>query len=550
MLALLAAVVLPRAWAYRGLSYTTDSHLGTDMVVHLFRLDLMAKSFSLRQQLQSDPYFARFPLAHHQNFQAQWTTGVYAVARPLAQLFGPQSIWTIQLTNLLFTMILLGAVAGLGTVLGGVRVGLWAALVTALCPAMFASSWYFCLDYPLTAMVAMGLLLLWRTEGFSLTLNSVVFALWSGLALWVKLSYPFYLLLPCCLVAGRRLLRGKARWRVLLNVALAVLLCLGLFTLVEAPDYQALLDDIRFHADAEKVAGQDMAVDIPAWTWGWLLSQPIFAAINFPFPLLALLLPALYLLHRRGRGGKLLVLTFFWGGLLVLTLLMVKMERYLQPLYPAVCLITAWGAARGLPGRWRRPGLAVVVTAYLGVLIYTQYHPTPWFTIPDPQSPRGGKYLDMRMPGAARLDRLRALTHSTRCELQPVLRQLSAWVPNRGSGGLLALVYLQEWTDREREVAQIYHELRLPLLQHYRKRFVVTSPQMVNEPLHPALLHAPALVLAHAPEVRPERLMRQLRVVKKQKLSVRCEHGTGEIVLSLAHPRSTKTGPNPLTPDP
>ena len=537
LLLVLATVVLPRLWAYRGLAYTADSPPGTDMVAHLYRLDLMAKSYSLEDQLNSDPYFRKYPLGHHQIFQAQWTTGVYAVARPVAQIFGPQSIWTVQLTNFVFTLILLAGVIGLGAAMGSTRLGLWAALVTALCPALVASSWYFVLDYPLTAMVAMGLFLLWRTEGFSHTANSVAFGLWSGLGLWVKISYPFYLIIPCCWAVTAKLWRGP-RLKTALNVLLGVVLCLGLFTLTEAPDFGALVEDIRFHADAEKFLDQDMAVDIRPWTLEWLSSQVVFAAINFPFPLLVLLLPALVLLHRRrGAPGRGLALVTFWGGLVVLTLLMVKMERYLQPLYPVICLITVWGAAQGLAPRWRRAGLALVIATYLGLLVLTQTYTTPWFTIADPHSPRGGKYLDMRMQGWQRLARLRANTHSTRCRVQPALKALSGWAPAGRPGGLLAVVYLQEWDNRERPMAHLYHELRLPLLQHYRQRFVATFVHEVKERLRPAVLNAPVLVLVHAPEANPETLVPQVRVVKQRKLGIQCTDGPGQMTLSLVRPK-------------
>ncbi len=540
-LLVLAAVVLPRLVAFWGLSHTVDSPPGTDMVQHLYRLDLLAKSFALEDQLASDPYFQTYPLGHHQVFQAQWTTGVYAVARPLAQLFGPQSIWTVQLTNLLFTLVLLAGVVGLGAAMGSTRLGLWAALVTALCPALFATSWYFVLDGPLTAMVAVGLFLLWRTGGFAHSANTVAFGLWSGLGLWIKLSYPFYLLVPSCWALALRLWRGP-RLRPAINVLLAVVLCLGIFTLVEAPDFGELIDDIRFHADAEKFLDKDMAVDLRPWTWAWLSSQVVFAGVNFPFPLLLLLLPALALLHRRcglpreltGRG---MVLVTFWGGLVVLTLLMVKMERYLQPLYPVICLITAWGAHQGLPRRWRRAGVAVVLAAYAGVLILAQSVPTPWFTMADPHNPRGAKYLDMRMQGWQRLARLRERTVSTNCRVQPALETLASWVPASGPGGLLAVVYLQEWESAERPAALVYHELRLPLLQQYRQRFVAAFVHGVAEPLPGAVLNAPALVLVHAPQVRPASLVKNIRVVKRKDLTLQCNQGSGKVSLSLVRRR-------------
>lgn len=86
-------------------------------------------------------------------------------------------------------------------------------------------------------------------------------------------------------------------------------------------------------------------------------------------------------------------------------------------------------------------------------------------------------------------------------------------------------------------MAHLYHELRLPLLQHYRQRFVATFVHLVKERLHPAVLNAPALVLVHAPEVNPETLVPQVKVVKRRKLAIQCADGRGQMTLSLVRPR-------------
>ncbi len=90
------------------------------------------------------------------------------------------------------------------------------------------------------------------------------------------------------------------------------------------------------------------------------------------------ILPGLWLLHRRRvpLPGREVLLAFIWGSLLILTVAGNRMERYLHPLYPLLCLVGVWGVRRLVPPRAR--GLALAGTWWgtlqIDVPVDERYH--------------------------------------------------------------------------------------------------------------------------------------------------------------------------------
>ena len=170
ILLLLGAIVLaffvPRLIAWRGIPMAVNLEFA-DQLFHLYHVDLLYKRHTLDEAYMGQPYFHQFPDMKNPRLPTRWPPGLYWVTFPFAKAFGVYSIWTTQLPNFIASVLIVLGVVLLGRIMGGTRLGLWAALLTVLCPALVASSWYYSLDYPLIAMILMGLYLLWRTRGFT-----------------------------------------------------------------------------------------------------------------------------------------------------------------------------------------------------------------------------------------------------------------------------------------------------------------------------------------------------------------------------------------------
>jgi 4-amino-4-deoxy-L-arabinose transferase-like glycosyltransferase len=500
VLVLLVAYLLPRAVALQGISLTAPLAY-VDMAYHLASADLEHRRRALADQLD-DPYLRRFP--PQRMHPGRWPAGVYHLARPWVAAFGPLSIWTVQLTNGLFALVLLGGVVGLGWILGGVRLGLWAALLTVLCPALVAASWYFSSSYPLVAMVAVGLVLLWQTRGLSRWPWCLALAAWSVLGLWINLTYALYLLGPtvAALVVG---LRQESRRRVGLNLLAVVVVVGGLAPVLLDLDPRGLLSELVLHArDApmgEQAFGHQL---IRPWTWAWLASMPEFAVRQYPWPLLLLALPGLVWLHgRRGPRARWLLLTFFWSTVVLLTLLTNKMERYLQPLYPLLCLLTAWWIIARVPRRWGPVALLWAAAAYGAVLYVAWQHPVPWLDRSEAADAR--RYLyEQAMPGPRTLARLRQLTYHPRCDLRPLVQQIEALVRKHPSVRPLALA-----RHRAPMRFDVFASLNLAVMHALRDRFVVGIELWIPDELTEPARRSPQLVVVHRPDVPvPEELER------------------------------------------
>lgn len=160
------------------------------------------------------------------------------------KLFGV-SMDVAALSNSLWLVALLLAVYGIGKRLGGPWVGLLSAFVVSTFPIIFAMSRYLYIDYALTAMVAVNVYLLLRSERFKHKGCSILYGVTLGLGMLIKWTFVVFVGPPLLVVlvspglvaaVGHTLRPSTWKWRRLL---LAVLLGLGLTALWFLPNIEA-----------------------------------------------------------------------------------------------------------------------------------------------------------------------------------------------------------------------------------------------------------------------------------------------------------------------
>jgi hypothetical protein len=322
-----------------------------DRAGHLERALLCARFLregAWRQILDLSPYYP--PLTH-------------CAAGLLHRLLGPS-----HLVALLWIQGCLGllvfATYGIGARLGSAAAGVAAALLVAGYPEIFLESRVFMLDVPLTAVVALTVLALLRSEGFTHRFWSLVAGMLGGLGLLTKWTYPFFLLpigLYCWFGARQspeeRVPERRGRGRHLL-------LALAVTAVVAAPWYlrHPLLPLSLLHnAYAGGVPYGDPS---PLYYVRALVYQlgGLFAAL-FALGLLAAW-------RRRSLRGLGVLVVWVLVPMVVLTLLRNRDYRHTMPILPAVALLsTAWIA--GLGSRRERlvlGGLALIVLAHMAFL--------------------------------------------------------------------------------------------------------------------------------------------------------------------------------------
>jgi hypothetical protein len=381
------------------------------------------------------------------------------------------------------------------------------------------------MDYPLAAMTTFGLFLLVGTRGWRDGGYCIAFALWSGLGMNVKLTYALYLALPCLLALVAGLRAGPPRARVLLNAALCAAFTATLPIVVQ----QFALDEVWRSLTMHALPGQMASLRPPdPWTLGWATAIPGFVLATYSLPLLLLALPGLVLLHRRGSSPlRAPLLGLLWGIYLALTLMTHKMERYCYPLYPLLCLSTAWWLLRTVPARWQRAALGVAAAAHLGVLVYAHEVPPPWLVYGE--GTPNAFLVDTPLPSRWQLDQLRHYRTNIHCQFQPLLQQIVKLAA--GGRGVLGISVV--WNSPYR----IPRWTQVPTLasQLVRQRLIEDmGPLNARTPLQ-----AP-VVLLHSPRTDPRRVRPGLRLTHQTRVTVHC--GRSRLPVMVSYHRGAGPG--------
>lgn len=323
---------------------------------------------------------------------------VYILAAFVQNIFGigPDRAALIML---LFSAVLLYSVYGLGAVLFDNTVGLWAAALCQVIPALYRLRLDFLLDYPLAAVVTCSFFCLsvWyvtlkKADGSSdrqqkrpVALISLfwaaAFGLSLGLALMVKEPAILFLLTPFSWVGFGAVARG--RWGHLLQLAGALVLSVFVF----GPWYRAnwliiLTSSKRATLDSAIAEGDPPLNTLQAWTYYW---QELPAQVSWPLLLVPISTLLLYwekqALKKKSQSNacenaatfvsptwSLKWLAIFWIGAYFLSSLNPnKDDRYVLPYLPVLAVFLAYGLTRfhscwGRRIRWGTFGLAVLLT--------------------------------------------------------------------------------------------------------------------------------------------------------------------------------------------
>ncbi|MBW4624140.1 MAG: phospholipid carrier-dependent glycosyltransferase [Brasilonema octagenarum HA4186-MV1] len=321
----------------------------------------------------------------------------YIVTAIVQNIFGIEPDQA-TLMMLFFSAILLTSVYGLGTVLFSETVGLWAAALCQILPALYLLRLEFLLDYPLAAVVTLSFFCftVWRMTvdkgvfaSFSFPTSptpptqwfwAAAFGLTLGLALMVKQTALFFLLTPIVWV-GVGALRHR-RWGRLLQLLGS--LCFSV--LVFGPWYRTnwliiLTSGKRATIDSAIAERQPGLDKLESWMYYWN-QLPYQVSLPLLFvPLVSLLIwwgrskfasenPKLETIPsskaNQQNSSLIWLLVFCIGGYFLSCLNVNKHERYVLPYLPPVTVLLAYGLTRwrslfGQRVRWGTFGLAIIL---------------------------------------------------------------------------------------------------------------------------------------------------------------------------------------------
>lgn len=233
LLSLLIAFHLVINWWWR---VTNTVVFGFDRIFH--KVTSLAYYDLLREGVNLHSLFAALTWSDY------YPPLVHLTAAGFYKLFGV-SMDVAAMSTSLYLVILLVAVYGLGEQKGGPWVGLASAFFISIFPIVFSMSRYLYVDLALTAMVALNLCLLLRTDRFQRRGVSWLYGVSLGLGLLTKWTFAAFAAAPWAAIltspglvqdALRALRPAAGDWRRLL---LAGLFALGLTALWFLPNIEA-----------------------------------------------------------------------------------------------------------------------------------------------------------------------------------------------------------------------------------------------------------------------------------------------------------------------
>jgi 4-amino-4-deoxy-L-arabinose transferase-like glycosyltransferase len=348
-------------------------------------------------------------LQNPQWFSPQWWTSFWQITTKVPPLTyiataivhnvfgrGPDQA---TIVNLLFSAILLISVYGLGEKLFNRQVGLWAAFLCQVLPALYRYRLDFLLDYPVTAVVTFSFycLTLWhlkketnhsnpplRPSAPLLTCPSAwllagLFGLSLGLALMVKQTALLFLLTPILWVEASAI-RQKAWGKLAQLLGASCLSALVIGGWYRTNWLLIFTSGKRATIDSAIAEGDPALNTIDAWIYYWKILPYL---VSWPLLLVPIVGIIIYFWkqitttesifkfspahpHTRTPASLKWLAIFLVGGYLLCSLNINKDARYILPLLPVVAILlayglTLWTGRFSKQIRWGTASLAIVL---------------------------------------------------------------------------------------------------------------------------------------------------------------------------------------------
>ena len=280
---------------------------------------------------------------------------------PLYLVFG-RSPDTAVGTNLIYLFIMIFAVFGIGRRLHSTKAGLLGSFLVSIFPLLFGLGRNYWLDFPLTAMVALSLYLLIRTDQFRDRKFSILFGVSFGLGMLVKWSYfvfcagPFlYTLIAALAGRGKQENADAAPRRrpVMANAAFALLVAAAVAAFWYVPNGLNVAGKLlglsvgstgeeatRFELLGETIGPSKILSPSSLLYYAGKLANE---QIGFVFALLLLGCTVWLLIRKKAQGNFWFLLLWILVPVIGFTLIKNKTGRNTVPMLPAAALLISMG---------------------------------------------------------------------------------------------------------------------------------------------------------------------------------------------------------------
>lgn len=286
---------------------------------------------------------------------------------------------TAVMSNSVFLFILFFSTYGIGKKIHSRKVGLLAAIILSTYPIIFGHSRVYMPSLPLAAMVALSVLFLLLSNNFSNRRYSLLFGLSIGLGMFIKQTYPVFIIGPLlyCLVylilkkKNSVGIKGYRKFKVFpfINLFLSLLLGILICSFWYIPNMKAFLH--YFMTDKTISLSYRDFINLES-----IFFYPCILVERqiYWFYFLVLMVSIIYLIRTRTREF-IFLLVWVMVPYLFFTFFAVKDARYTIPYLPAISVITSLGLDL-IPGKKRGISLIVfVVLIGISQFFFISYFP-------------------------------------------------------------------------------------------------------------------------------------------------------------------------------
>ncbi|MCX5696750.1 MAG: glycosyltransferase family 39 protein [Candidatus Omnitrophica bacterium] len=311
-------------------------------------------------------------------FSQWWPPMIYINAAIFYLFFGLSNL-VVQMSNIVFFLILIVSTYLIGRELKDDNNGMLAAFLISFYPVTFGLSRNFGIDFPLTAMVSLGIFFLIKTDGFTSRKYSLLFGIVSGLGILTKWAYLLFILGPLFYtlfafppeIENVKIKRGK-----IYNLLFVFLLVFSISYIWASSHWRFIFEfgwprltanylpkDALSKYDNEHLMTSliNEPIGIKIFSREWFLFY-IFHILNniSIFFSIVFIISSIVFVRFAGDRKKKLILIWIIFSYLFFTFCSLKVGRYYVPVLPAIAVISAFGIQE-IKTNLLRKGLIIVI---------------------------------------------------------------------------------------------------------------------------------------------------------------------------------------------
>ncbi len=325
---------------------------------------------------------------------AYWPNFVFFSSTIFSAFFG-NTLFIIKLSMLPYLLILLFSTYLIGEIISNKRTGLLAMFLVSVYPLIFESSRQFGLDFPLTALVTISVLLLLKSDYFKSTYFTILLGISTGAGLLIKGQFIIFIIWPLIAILGSYLFKNnklRLSGRVILNVIIFIVISVCVASLWWQDKIEAVVRQFVTHttSSAKFLESGNSLQDFRGVNFYLFhLKALVFGSTGVTFALLFFCsLPGFI---KTKFKYKLMILSWVLIPFLLFSIVfVVKHDRFLMPILPAVAIISAWGVEHMRASKTK--SRLIIFLVILGLI---QYWILSYFYSPYKDTVRKNKLLDI-----------------------------------------------------------------------------------------------------------------------------------------------------------